>query len=391
MHLLVLPSWYPASPDDIKGVFFRDQVLALHAEGYRVGVIAPMLKSLRAVYSRRNRSNSENFEIDEGIPTYRMHQWALLPRVPFGNYFIWRSVANRLLDRYLAEQGRPDVIHAHSAIYAGAVAGEWRSTLKVPVVLTEHSTAYARSVFRPWQLRLARLAAIAADERISVSPPLGTLLEEQLGKNAGPWRWVPNVVAPRFHREQPLDLQSSREIRLLNLALMSDKKGQSDLLKGFARAFPNPSSVELWIGGDGPIRGRLKEEARSLDIGRRVRFLGMVPPDEVPGLLGVVDLMVVSSHYETFGVVAAEALMAGVPVVATQCGGPEYIVRDGDGLLVPPRSPDKLALALKEAVEQLENFDRAAIAARAWARFSGPAVVGQLGQLYRDILSERQP
>ena len=119
----------------------------------------------------------------------------------------------------------------------------------------------------------------------------------------------------------------------------------------------------------------------------RVSFLGAVPPAEVPGLLARVDLMVVASHHETFCVVAAEALMAGVPVVATRCGGPECTVGEGDGMLVPPRNPAALASALVETVEHLRSYEPADIAARAAARFAGPAVARQLGQVYDRVLA----
>ena len=139
-----------------------------------------------------------DYELDAGIPTYRSRVWATLPRVPYGNCWLWKRAAERLLKRYLAEQGKPDVIHAHAAIYAGAVAAGWGKRLGVPVVLTEHNTGFARGVYRPWQLRLARKAAEGAAERIAVSPEFGRLLADVLGPEVGGWQWIPNVVGERF-------------------------------------------------------------------------------------------------------------------------------------------------------------------------------------------------
>jgi len=353
-------------------------------------MIAPGLRSLRTL-GRGSRAGAVlEYELDEGIPTYRSRVWAALPRVPYGNYWLWKSAAERLLERYLAEQGKPDLIHAHAAIHGGAVAAEWGKRLGVPVVLTEHSSGFARGVYRGWRLNLARKAARRAAERIAVSPELGRLLREQIGADAGTWQWIPNVVGPRFYgtaAARTADGAGRGAVRLLNLAGMKENKGQSDLIRAFAKAFPAPSAVELYIGGDGPIRERLEAEAKRAEVTDRVWFLGAVPPEEVPSLLSTVDVMVVPSHYETFGVVAAEALMAGVPVLATRCGGPECIVGSGDGLLVPPRDPDALAAALEEMVEQLSDYDPSAIAARAAERFSGPAVARQLGQVYDRVLA----
>ena len=187
-----------------------------------------------------------------------------------------------------------------------------------------------------------------------------------------------NVKKPRREGQPP---------RLLNLARMHENKGHEDLLKAFAKAFPAPSQVELWLGGDGRTRQQLEEKTLALGVSDRVRFLGQVTPADVPSLLAEVDMFVFASHYETFGVVVAEALTVGVPVVSTRCGGPEYIIQDGDGALVERRSADALARVMKEQLAQLSSFDRVAIRERALARFSGSAVAGQLETVYQQILA----
>jgi glycosyltransferase involved in cell wall biosynthesis len=146
-------------------------------------------------------------------------------------------------------------------------------------------------------------------------------------------------------------------------------------------------NAELWLAGDCPMRPRLEQMAKKSGVADKIRFLGLVGPDKVPDLLSQIDIMIVSSHYETFGVVAAEALMAGVPVVATRCGGPECIVQEGDGLLVPSRQPDKLQDAMRQVSERLTEYDPIAIAERASARFSGDAVASSLTREYASIIS----
>ena len=386
MQTLLLPSWYPSHSGDVVGVFFRDQALALADAGHKVGVIAPMIRSVRKL--GQTCPAPVSYEDDQGITTYRLRRWAALPRVPYGNYWIWRQMANRLLRRYLAEQGKPDIIHAHCAVYAGAVAAKWRDQLQVPLALTEHRSAFARKKYKTWQLRLARRAVQKADACIAVSPSLGDLLSRELGSGPGSWRWIPNVVASRFRHALADNVdEGTRPARILNLALMTENKGQMDLLQAFAAAFPGESQVELWLGGDGPLQPRLEAEVRSLTMQDRIKFLGRVDPDKVPALLKEVDVMAVASHYETFGVVVAEALMAGVPVVATKCGGPECIVEENDGILVPPHSPKALAYALEDIVQRLSDFDANEISKRAYVRFSSPAVAGYLTRLYEHLVA----
>lgn len=385
MHILILPSWYPDTPSDVKGVFFRDQALALRNAGHKVGVVAPELRSLRTVFRNQSWGFAPHYELDEGIATFRKPLLAGLPRVPYGNYLLFRRVASKLVSDYIHEHGKPDIIHGHVGIFAGAAAVDIGRKWGIPVVITEHSTGYAREVYAKWQLKLSERAFRQADSCIAVSPALASLLEELLPATRGFWSWIPNVVANRFRLPETF-IQDPRPFRFLNLALMSEKKGQLDLIDAFDQLISEGFPAELWLAGDGPIREHLEAEALRRGLSDKIYFPGLVAPDKVPKMLETVDVMVIASHYETFGVVAAEALMAGLPVIATQCGGPECIVSQGDGLLVPPRDPHSLAAAMRQVGENLRSYDRHAIAERAKERFSGPAIAERLTAIYESVV-----
>lgn len=387
MHILLLPSWYPKNPSDVGGVFFRDQALALLNHGHKAGVISPQMKSLRSLLQSSSKPSFPYFENDAGVPTYRKEVLAALPRLPYGNYWLFTRAARQLMADYVREHGKPDIIHAHSAILGGAAAVKLGKEWSIPVVLTEHSSGFARNIYMKWQMRLATEAATDSRSCISVSPALGELLAEKLVATDVAWRWIPNVVADRFGSPVRKPIKA-RPLRFLSLALMTENKGQKDLLKAFRQVANAGISAELWLAGDGPIRSELEQLAIDLGIADQVRFPGLISPDDVPALLQEADVMVISSHYETFGVVAAEALMAGLPVIATRCGGPECIVGEGDGLLVPPKQPEALAEAMVQVGSNLDNYDPKEIASNAKARFSGPAVAEQLTKEYVRVLSD---
>lgn len=387
MHILLLPSWYPDYPEDVKGVFFRDQALALMNYGHQVGVIAPKIRSLRTLFQKNEVRPAPCFELDTDIPTYRRNVLAALPRVPYGNYWLFKRAAHALLRRYIARHGKPDILHAHSVIFGGAAAADLATEFGIPMVLTEHSSGFARNLYANWQLKLAEKGFSGANTCISVSPSLGEILGDRFPASKGQWHWVPNVVADRFNAPSGVNKERG-SVRFLNLALMTGNKGQFDLVEAFQSVAKKNLASELWLAGDGPIKTALEDRTRELGISDKVRFLGMIPPEKVPELLEKVDVMVVSSHYETFGVVAAEALMAGLPVIATRCGGPECIVQQGDGLLVPVRDSEALGNAMQEVWENLESFDPGAIAARACGRFSGTAVAGMLTEEYKRAIDK---
>lgn len=344
------------------------------------------MKSLRALVGLPQKAGFPYFENDAGMPTYRKEVLAALPRMPYGNYWLFTRVAHKLMADYVREHGKPDIIHAHSAILGGAAAVKLGQEWNIPVVLTEHSSAFARNIYMRWQLRLASDAAKAASSCIAVSPALGDLLGKELAASDVAWKWIPNVVADRFGKPDCSDLVD-RPVRYLSLALMTENKGQKDLLRAFQQAVgKGVVEGELWLAGNGPIRSELEQLANELGIADRVRFPGLIPPSEVPALLKEVDVMVISSHYETFGVAAAEALMAGLPVIATRCGGPECIVTEGDGLLVPTKQPAALAEAMVQVSRNINSYDPEEIASRARDRFSGKAVAEQLTKVYNEVL-----
>ena len=387
MHILILPSWYPAIASDITGVFFRDQALALSEYGHKVGVVSPQLKPLTAIFQTHNTKEIPLFENDEGVLTYRIQKYALLPKIPYGNYYIFRNVAKKLIQRYISENGVPDIIHAHSAIYGGVIAKEVACELNIPFVLTEHNTGFARNVFANWQLKIAENAIDCANSCIAVSPNLGSLISKQMPGINVEWQWVPNMVADRFNINKYHKRKET--LRFFNLGLMTKKKGQSDLLKAFSKVINSGAKAELWFGGDGPVKSQLEMEVKSLGLEEHVSFLGKIEPNEVPSLLKKIDIMVISSHYETFGVVAAEALMAGIPVVATRSGGPDCIIEEGDGVLVSPKNPDSLSRGMLKVIANIDEFDPDKISKKAKSRFSGNVIAKQLTDIYIRLVNDK--
>ena len=368
--------------------FFRDQALALHNYGHKVGVIAPTMRSLRTIGKASSFQQPPAFENDCGILTYRKVLLAALPRIPYGNYWLFLGTAKKLLKRYIADNGKPDILHAHAAVYGGAAGAELSEEFGIPLMLTEHSTGFSRQTYANWQLKLAKKAIESASRCIAVSPSLADLLNARFLGSTSSWKWIPNVVADRF-KNQERKVQDNRPVRFLNLALMTGKKGQFDLLEAFKAVQRDGLDSELWLAGDGPIRSELARIVEASGLSKKVCFLGLVEPCKVPELLAQVDVMVVSSHYETFGLVAAEALMAGLPVVATRCGGPECIVKAGDGVLVQPKQPEELANAMLQVGLNLAEYNAHKIATSAKARFAGSAVASQLSAEYESILSSK--
>jgi len=391
-HVLFLPSWYRSPQFPLNGVFFREQAHVLKTAGYQVGVVAPGQYSILVAWRFSCWRYRQGFENDDGIPTYSSYTCAWFPAVPYLNTYSWLKHGMRLFERYLGEVGRPDLIHAHAAFQAGILAEEIQRRYGIPYVLSEHSSMYLERRVSFWKVPLVRRALARASARTAVSPRLGEAVARYAGDAAEPCEWVPNLVGREFF-DAPLPVRpkGAGEFRFLHVAHFNPIKAQPNLLRAFARQFRGDAGVVLRMGGDGDIRPDLLRLADDLGVRRQVHFLGMLSRDQVIEEMLASDAFVLSSHFETFSIVLAEAAACGTPLVSTACGGPECIVNDQNGLLVPPDDVDALADGLGRMRARTGDYDPAAIRRDCAARFSQEAVLGRWRDIYEGVLAGSGP
>ncbi len=125
------------------------------------------------------------------------------------------------------------------------------------------------------------------------------------------------------------------------------QKGHAILLDAIAEMAGLVPGVLLLVIGDGPLRGELERRAKELDIGGHVRWLGTRGQEEVFKLYGAMDVLAMPSLYEGFGLTAAEAMAAGLPVVGTSVDGLSEVIEDDlTGYIVPAGDSRALSEAL---------------------------------------------
>ena len=205
--------------------------------------------------------------------------------------------------------------------------------------------------------------------------------------------FAPGSAASRRAARQALALDDEQPI-LLSVGRLDPIKELDLLLESVAR-MRTPARLIL-IGGDpdgDPEVERLRERAAALELSERVRFPGAVPQRQLPEYYHAADAVVVSSRYESFGLVAVEALASGTPVVASAAGGLTSIVRNGEnGLLVRWRDPRAFAERLDELLG--DDVRRARLAANARAsveRFGWERIGDDVRALYQELASASRP
>jgi glycosyltransferase involved in cell wall biosynthesis len=158
---------------------------------------------------------------------------------------------------------------------------------------------------------------------------------------------LPNP-APKVPALPPRD-ELRRELAFSeNTLVFAGRLGPQKALDVLLRALADVPAVALVVAGDGPERAALERTSVELELDGRVSFLGAVPRERVLRLFRAADASVLPSAWENFPHTVVEALTVGCPVIATAVGGVPEVVRDGEnGLLVEPRDPEALAVAIE--------------------------------------------
>lgn len=263
---------------------------------------------------------------------------------PVHPWFDWR--AWRELKRVFCER-RPDLVHTHSG-KAGLLGRLAARAARVPLIV--HSI-HGPS-FGPFQGRLANALLAAAERRAGRVTTHFVVVAQALARQylaAGIGRPEQYTrIFSGFPLEPYLAARNDPDVRTRlglaptdivvgKIARLFRLKGHEDLLAvlpALVRACPR---LKVLLVGDGEWRARFEWRARELGVAAQVVFTGLVPPEEVPRLVGVMDLLVHLSLREGLARALPQALAAGRPVVAYDCDGAGEVVVDGEtGFLIRP-------------------------------------------------------
>ena len=382
-HILIIPSWYPKTPTDIGGSFFREQAIALKSAGFNVGVIFPQIRSLKNAFKGFNGLQKE---VDNDVVTYRNGYVNFYPRCKELIQQKWLKCGEKLFKLYIKENGKPDIIHAHSLFNGGLLAYFLSEKYNIPFVITEHSTAFSRKLLSYKQLDDARIAVQSASACIAVSNEFKTLLNEQLKTDK--WDYIPNIVSNSFLKSKFVDKKNNNKTyRFINICLLEPKKKVDLLIRAFHILSEQIDDIELEIGGDGPEFNYLINLAKELNLLNKIKFHGKLTRLDVLEKVSEADAFVLSSEFETFGVVLVEALALGKPVIATKCGGPESIVISDVGYLVEKNSSEALAEAMLKMHANRDAFKPNSIRSYCRQEFSEESVISRLTYTYNQVLN----
>lgn len=357
-RVLILPSWYPSTAQPLTGSFFQEQARVLARE-WDVRVIVPLGQSTRRYWS--NEALPPGWLPLQDPPAfvarYRTDRWMSWSRCQES---IARSVP-RTLAGFAEEGWRPDVLLAHSTAWAGVHATRAGDELGLPVVIVEHSCPWLLDQYTATQQSRIRRALADATTVCAVSPALRRLMLAHDLPDSIHWEIVGNLVdEAMFYPPSPRKGSIAAPFRILTVANRTSKKDVMTLFRAAAIIRAQRPLFLFSVRAAGDSRGvgpAFSELAADCGVGGLVTADYSLERGETAQAMREADLFVSSSIAETFGIVMAEALACGVPVVATRSGGAEYILGDDSPFLVEPRDPAMLASKILEVVDGARPFD----------------------------------
>ncbi|MBK5255249.1 MAG: glycosyltransferase family 4 protein [Vicinamibacteria bacterium] len=294
-----------------------------------------------------------------------------------------RRKARPLLDR-------ADIAHVHSNTWMNQVAARAAVRLGKPYVLTHYGTEIWHHDGRNHAFRTlnqnARHTTFYSAGLLARARELDVPIREaSVVYPAVDLLFSPLAIAERNAVRAPL--LSSGELLLFNVKRLHPLADHATLLRAFALLDPTPAKLRLVIAGSGDERAGLESLAKELGISSRVRFLGLVPNQDVAKLHAAADLFVLSSRLEATPTVVLEALACGTRVVSTDNpGGLELGALFPDDLLIVPREnpqalADGIAAALRENRRISERTSRVID-----ERFSLRGLVDRYCEIYEKAL-----
>lgn len=388
MKVLILPSWY--LPEG--GQFCKEQALRLNEAGIDVAILANVELSWKK-YGFRAFTYPYGFNscYEDGILTFRHYSFRV-PRSEKLNQQKWIKSTLKQFESYVRHHGMPDIIHAHSSMWAGYVAFLIKHKYNVPYVITEHRGRFSAMsrpniiTFRDWYTPFLEKTFSNADYIIPVSSLQKDKIRVFSGLN-NHIQVVSNIVDTDFFSLNIKEKKVCTQFTFFTANSFDDAKGYDILLRAFDLTCENYSDVRLVIAGrvlDHPVFRIFYDQCKHKE---QIMFTGFLSKEKVREQLWLADAYVLASRTEAQPVSVLEALSVGLPVVCTEVVPKEILTKEV-GFRCPVNDPHALSTAMQTMVKSESSFNRLNISEHLKGIASPEAVVSQLINIYNQILSE---
>lgn len=365
--ILHITTWYPNELDPQLGIFIQKHICEGHsfAENIVIAIIAS--EELREPKLKLKETNGVR-EIIGYYPVRKGKKWS--------NFKNYNHILTKIFQHFLTLEFKPDFIHCHVAEKSLKIANKFFSD--TPTLLTEHWSGYLDGRYNALSKskKKERLQLINnCQQVICVSEHLKTALVSS--GISTPITVIPNIISNHSVKQE-----QNEHLKFLVVADLVDKvKNISGLLDAFITYQQSNQEESLTIIGDGTDRKMMEDVSED---NPNISFEGRYNNEEVLKALPQYDCLIVNSHFETFSMITAEALLSGVPVISTRCGGPEQFIENGvNGYLINKNDKNDLLKHLELFRQNHKTFEPQKIHTKSNNQLSTESIKDQFVKLYQ--------
>lgn len=378
MKIFVISRGVPSQDDPQWGSFEWDQVQALRQQGHDVCVLS--------VESRKKtifRGLKFETRVVDGINHYNI-VCGPIGVLKYVNDSIYIAVLafffRKLYQRVVRRKGKPDVIYAHYSHIIAMVAKAAKN-IGVPIVGMEHWSELGKPSIQPSILKRSRFAYRRISQLLVVSSALQQNIRKQIGTDSVV---IPNIVGKEFWYNKIH--KDTNCIEFISTGNLLPIKCMDLIINAFASIKTQIHDWHLTIVGEGPEHKRLQELINSFRLSDNIRLVGRKTRQEIVELLNLSDVYILASSSETFGVAAAEAIACGVPVISTDCGGPNDFISESNGIFVPVNNREKLSEAILYMFQKHTTYHKKTISEEFWSKYSREKIAAQLTNIFEEVI-----
>lgn len=365
--ILHLAKWYPNKEEPLLGIFVRKHIQSIQNK-YDNKVIS--IYQTESINSKILRVESKFENINEVIYYYK--KGSLNKLVVFFN--LYKEISK---DDF-------NLIHAHIMSWTSTIAYFFSNRNSVPFLITEHWTGYRKGIYHQLNFiskRIRRLTAKKSSQLQVVSTFLKQdMIDCHLDAN---YSILPNVV-------DGYSMLSPIKNKVFSFVFVGDldqeHKNVKGIIEGFHKLNKRLDNIQLDIVGEGENYEEYVALSDSLGISSKLTFHGCKKNTEVFEILQQSHVLILNSYFETFSIICAEALLCGIPVISTKCGGPESFLNDTTGILIDIGNRDQLTEAMVSIYNNYESYSSEELKKVA-EQFNIKAIGSQIAKEYNRIMN----
>ena len=370
INVLVIPDLFPKFKGDMQGIFILDYLTSTRNICNNTVLFGRLISEKKGL----------SIEEQENCKIYR---YALSSKKiksflkPF-YYVLWFVKGYQIGKSFR----NIDIIHAHGTILSGTLSWLLSKKLKVPFIITEHQGPFTMTSENFWKRNWTRFVMQKANAVLAVS---NHLKQEILNTNIHPKQIIVtyNPVDTDLFRIKNNQLNKT----ILFVGRLDNFKGAFRCLQAFDLIHQNYPDWKFTIVGDGEdyqaISSYLNDQPHLIT---KLKLTGQISKAQIAQEMQVSDFLVFPSKHESFGLVVAEALSCGLPVIVGNTTAPKEFVNNSNGILVDYDDIQQIATAMEKMICQLSEYNASIIRQDIITKFGFDNFGKNLTNIYQSFL-----